>query len=689
MKRILLVVLLFVATAAYAKDKIRVACVGNSVTYGYGIENREADCYPAQLQRMLGAGYEVRNFGKSGATLLNKGHRPYSRQEEYKAALDFAGDQVIIHLGLNDTDPRDWPNYRDDFVKDYLSLIDSFRKANPKCNVWICRMTPISHRHARFKSGTRDWYWQIQQTIEEIARLRNTGLIDLQEELYARPDLLPDALHPVAEGAGIIAKTVCQALTGDYGGLRMPVTYSDNMVLQREKPLTIAGKANAGEKVTVRIANQKKRTQTATNGRWEVILEPLKAGGPYSLTISTSSGELNYSNVLVGEVWLCSGQSNMAFQVSGCIESQRKELLDFAGKRPQIRLFDMKPRWETFAVEWDTSVLDSLNRLQYYGYTQWQECDEKAADRFSAIAFAFGRMLSDSLRVPVGLMLNAVGGSPTEAWIDRKTLEFDFTDMLYDWTKNDFIQEWARGRAALNVKKSINKAQRHPYEPCYLYEAGIRPLEHYPIKGIIWYQGESNAHNIEAHERLFSLLTDSWRRNWKEELPFYYVQLSSIDRPSWPWFRDSQRRLMQGIPNSGMAVSSDRGDSLDVHPRYKQEIGERLAYWALNKTYAHAVLPSGPLYRSVEFKDKAAYVSFDYGEGMRTANGKELNTFEIAEHDGLFVPAQAQIIDGRVKVWSDKVDHPHYVRYGWQPFTRANLVNEAGLPASTFQTKGK
>ncbi|MEF2683116.1 MAG: cyclically-permuted mutarotase family protein [Parabacteroides johnsonii] len=687
MKKILLCLFILLSATIQAQ-KIKVACVGNSVTYGHGIEDREKNSYPTQLQRMLGERYEVVNFGKSGATLLRRGHCPYNEQEEYKAALDFAADQVVIHLGLNDTDPRDWPNYRDDFTKDYLALIDAFRQANPKCKIWICRLTPISHRHTRFKSGTRDWYWQIQQNIEDIATLANTGLIDLQAGLYDRPDLLPDALHPTAEGAGIIARTVCQALTGDYGGLQMPMTYSDNMVLQREKPLRIAGTANAGEKVTVDIAGQKGEAVTAPDGKWSVTLPPMKAGGPYTLSISAASGKLDYTNVLIGEVWLCSGQSNMAFQVSSAVDSQRKAFLEFAARKPQIRLFDMKPRWATSAVEWDISTLDSLNRLQYYRDTEWKECNEETANRFSAVAFAFGQMLSDSLQVPVGLILNAIGGSPTEAWIDRRTLEFEFPDILYDWKQNDFIQGWARERAALNIRKSANKQQRHPYEPCYLYESGIRPLEKFPIRGVIWYQGESNAHNMEAHERLFHLLTKNWRENWAEELPFYYVQLSSIDRPSWPWFRDSQRRMLRSIPNSGMAVSSDHGDSLDVHPRHKREIGERLAHWALNKTYGHEVLPSGPLYRSVKFKDGAAYITFDYGKGMHSSDGGELRTFEVAGHDGSFVPAEAQIIDGKtVKIWSDQIQNPRFVRYGWQPFTRANLVNEAGLPASTFRSE--
>ena len=701
MKKTLLLLCLLLCTTAYAQKKIKVACVGNSVTYGAGIENREVNSYPAQLQRMLGEDYEVMNFGKSGATLLNKGHRPYSEQEEYRAALDFAGDLVVIHLGLNDTDPRNWPNYRDNFVSDYLSLIESFRKVNPECKIWICRMTPIAHRHPRFKSGTRDWYWQEQATIEEIAQLGNTGLIDLQAGLYNHPDLLPDALHPNTEGAGILAKTICQELTGNYGGLQMPVTYSDNMVLQREKPLPITGIANAGQKITVQIAGQKKETVTAPNGKWSVTLEPLQAGGPYELTVETVYGKTDkkgkkktadsqkivYRNVLIGEVWLCSGQSNMAFRVNELADSQHKELTAYAKKEPQIRLFNMVPRWFTNAEEWDEAVMDSLNRLQYYHDTQWTACNEQTADKFSAVAFSFGQMLSDSLQVPVGLILNAVGGSGTEAWIDRKTLEFDFTDILYDWMQNDFIQDWVRGRAALNIKKSTNKLQRHPYEPCYLYETGIRPLQQYPIKGVIWYQGESNAQNIETHERLFPLLVNSWRKNWGEELPFYYVQLSSIDRPSWTWFRNSQRRMMKEIPNCGMAVSSDRGDSLNVHPRYKREIGERLARWALNQTYGHRITPSGPLFSSVEFKEGAAYLSFEYADGLHTSDGEPLRTFEIAEHDGLFVPAQAKIVDGKVKIWNEKITHPQLVRYGWQPFTRANLVNGDELPASTFRSK--
>lgn len=685
MKRFLFacIALSLIAISLHAQ-KIKVACVGNSVTYGYGLDRPEVNAYPAQLQRLLGDEFEVGNFGKSGATLLNKGHRPYMQQEEFKKAIAFAGDRVIIHLGLNDTDPRNWPNYRDEFVSDYLSLIDSFRLVNPKCKIAICRMTPISNRHQRFESGTRDWYWQIQKSIEEIAEIANVSLIDLQEGLYNRPDLLPDALHPNIEGAGIIASKVYCALTGDYGGLQLSQLYSDNMVLQREEEIVLSGIANAGDVVTVTIGRQKKKAITASNGKWSVVLDPLQTGNPYTLTISTSKKKYVFNNVLAGEVWLCSGQSNMAFMVKEGAE--KREQLAKASSKPQIRFFDMKPRWLTNSEEWDVSALDSLNRLQYYKETKWQECNEQTAANVSAIAYEFGMMLSDSLHVPVGLIINAIGGSACESWIDRKTLEFSYPDILYSWKENDRIQPWVRERASLNVKQSSNKLQRHPYEPCYLFEAGIAPLAKYPVKGVIWYQGESNAHNIEVHEILFPLLVESWRKNWNKELPFYYVQLSSLNRPSWTWFRDSQRRMLKDIRCVGMAVSSDCGDSTNVHPTRKKEVGDRLARLALHDTYGKTLTPSGPLFRSVEFTNGAAFVTFDFNEGMHSSDGESLKTFEIAEHEGVFFSAMAEVVDGRIKVWSKEVKNPRFVRYGWQPFTRANLVNKEGLPASTFRT---
>ena len=486
MKKILILfVSLCFCVTLFAQKKIKVACVGNSITYGYTLPDRETNAYPAKLQKMLGDDYVVGNFGKSGATLLNKGHRPYMQQEEYHKAIDFAGDIVVIHLGINDTDPRDWPNYRDFFIQDYRALIDSFRVANSRCHILIARLTPIADRHPRFESGTRDWHDEIQLAIENIAKYAGVQLIDFHAPLYPYPFMLPDAVHPNVEGAEILAKTVYEGITGDFGGLRMSPLYTDNMVLQHGKPLTIQGTANAGDRITVSIAHQKQKVVTGMDGKWSVTLSPLKAGGPYTLVVSSGKQKLTYGNVLAGEVWLCSGQSNMEFYLNWSATAKR----DVAkAANDNIRLFDMKARWRTDAVEWNASVLDSLNHLQYYKDTEWTVCSPQTAGNFSAVAYYFGKMLQDSLQVPVGLICNAIGGSPTEAWIDRSSLEYHFPAILRNWTKNDFIQDWVRGRAALNVKKSTDKLQRHPYEPCYLYESGILPLQQFPIKGIIWYQ---------------------------------------------------------------------------------------------------------------------------------------------------------------------------------------------------------
>lgn len=670
-----------------ATQPVRVACVGNSITYGTGIADREHFSYPVQLQQMLGNGYVVGNFGKPGATLLYKGHRPYVEQTEFKEALRFKGDIAVIHLGINDTDPRNWPNYRDEFVKDYLSIMDSLRAANPKVRFILARMTPIADRHPRFQSGTKQWHDEIQTAIETVARISGAELIDFHEPLYPYPNLLPDAIHPNSEGAGILAKTVYGGITGNYGGLSMSSLYADYMVLQRDVPLDIHGTANTGEKITVEIGGQKAEAVADNQGKWSVVLSPMQAAEDLTLTITAGKQRKVFSHVAVGEVWLCSGQSNMAFMLCQA-ESGKEDIA--AADDPQLRLFDMKGRWETYDVAWPASCLDSLNHLQYFHETTWQPSTPESASRFSAVGYYYGRMLRQKLGVPVGLICNAVGGAPTEAWVDRNSLETSFPNILSNWLQNDFIQDWVRGRAAKNLTNDQTKLGRHPYEPCYLYESGILPLQQYPIKGVIWYQGESNAHNKDAHAKLFSLLVDGWRKNWNNpDMPFYFVQLSSLNRPSWPWFRDSQLRLMKEIGNTGMAVSSDCGDSLDVHPRRKQPVGERLARWALAKTYGQHITPSGPVFSSVTRQADALIVSFLYADGLQTSDGKAPSCFEIAEEDGLFHPATATIEGSKVRLTSPTLKHPRYVRYAWQPFTRANLVNGDQLPASTFRGEAR
>ena len=677
--------MLSIATAA---DTIRVACIGNSVTYGYGHQDPKATSYPTQLGQMLGTGFDVRNFGHSGATLLYRGHRPYIHQQAWRNALNFAPDKAIIHLGLNDTDPRNWPNYRDEFIPNYLAMIDSLRQANPKVEIWICRMTPIFHGHRRFKSGTRDWHAQIQTAIEEVARLADVHLIDLHAPLYHRPDLFADALHPNAEGATILAETVYKAMTGNYGGLSLPAIYTDHMVIQRDKPFTLRGTANAGHKITATLGKEKLRTTAAPDGSWMLTFKAREATRqPLTLTVTDGNTTLTLTDILVGEVWLCSGQSNMAFMLRQANGAQTN-IAEALTK--EVRIYDMRPRVYTDAVAWDSTSLTQLNRLEYFVPTQWSPLTESNAPHFSAIAYHFGAMLADSLDVPVGLICNAVGGAPIESYIDRHTLEYhpELVDILTDWRRNDRIQDWVRGRGSCNIQRSANPLQRHPYEPCFLYETGIAPLAGYPLRGFIWYQGESNAHNVELFATEFPTLVDSWRRTWGDDtMPFHFVQLSSINRPSWPHFRDVQRQLAQSIDHCEMAVSSDKGDSLDVHPRDKRPIGERLGRIALHHDYGYShVVPSGPAIRSAHNKGKSIVLTFDHAEGMTSADGKPLLTFEVADEHGLYYPADKVTVKGNTIILQSKqAKQPTRARYGWQPFTRANLVNAQGLPASTFE----
>ena len=683
-RTIVLLGLLLMVLTAVAGGKIKVACVGNSVTWGMTITDREKNCYPAQLQKMLGDKYEVRNFGHSGTTLLQHGHRPYVDQQEYKEALNFKADLVIIHLGLNDTDPRNWPEYSEEFNADYIRLIDSFRQANPKAKIWICLMTPIFDRHPRFESGTRDWHAQIQKHIRQVATATRVPLIDLNTPLYSRPDLLADAIHPNAEGAKIIAETVYGALTGNYGRLSLSPLYTDGMVIQRNKPIVFRGKANAGETVKVNFNGHMLSAITNDAGKWKITFPAEKAGGPYKAQISTKKEKLTIKDIYVGEVWLCSGQSNMELPVNA-VQSKAQDLNE-ADSQTRLHLFNMSAIYPTTAVAWSTNACDSVNRHQYLHIGPWRNCSRESLGGFSSVAYHFGKKLADSLQVPVGIICNAVGGTTTESWIDRHTLEQRMPAILRDWYHGDFGMKWARERALQNISVSKNSLQRHPYAPAYMFETGMLPLKGYSIKGIVWYQGESNAHNMELHERLFPMLQKSWRNFFHNpELPFYFVQLSSLNRPSWPRFRDSQRRMASRLRNTWMVVTTDVGDSLDVHYTNKKPVGERLGLQALHHSYDYNIESDGPICHSVSAKDNGLELQFIHAKSL-SAKGGRLIGFEVAGADGIYYPAEAQITSSNtILVRSSSVTRPLYVRYGWQPFTRANLVNEVGLPCSTFQ----
>ncbi|WP_184542047.1 GDSL-type esterase/lipase family protein [Mucilaginibacter sp. FT3.2] len=662
---------------------IKVACVGNSVTYGYGLAKPAQESYPAQLQQLLGTPYSVSNWGHSGATLIKKGHNPYFKTAEFTGLIASKPDIAIIHLGLNDTDPRDWPDFKQNFEADYAWLIDTIRKANPHVHIFICRLSPIFSGHPRFKSGTREWYGQIQNLIPLIARANNTGLMDFHEPLYNRPNLFADNLHPDKEGALILAETVYRKLTGNYGGLKLPAVFADQMVLQRDRPIPVYGKANAGDIIGVTFKGIIAKVKVNENGEWKVMLPASKAGGPFQMKVTAKDTSITINNILLGDVWLCAGQSNMYFPLNR--SAGASAAMKTAEKNTNLHLYKLNLQAETDQVTWDSVSLAKANKLTFFSGT-WKACDSSSVADFSAIAYYFGQKITRDAGVPVGLIEVAVGGSPTESWIDRYMMEQDdqLVDMLNNWRTSDYEMQFCRDREAINLKNTTNLKQRHTYEPCYNYEAAIDPLTRFPIKGVVWYQGESNTHNVELYTHLFTTLVSSWRQKWGYDLPFYTVQLSGINRPSWPVFRDAQRKLQKKIPGTQMAVSFDLGDSLNVHPTRKREIGERLALLAARYTYHQAVKANGPEPTMARKTNDHIIVSFVFAQQLKTAGSKPLIGFELVNNKGQSILTAASIKGSKVYLTVPVGESIKAINYAMQPFSRANLINEAGLPAPTF-----
>lgn len=661
---------------------VKVGCVGDSVTFGYRINDYERESYPAQLQVMLGNKYQVENFGVSGATLLKKGHHPYYLTDAFKSAIAFHPNIVLIQLGLNDTDPRDWPDYRDDFRADYSWLIARFRQVNPNVRIYICVLTPVFESHPRFKSSTNIGAEEVRTEIPQIAAANKTGLIDLYTPLHARPDLFPDGLHPNAEGARILATTVYRELTGHYGELQLSEGFGSHMVLPEHLVFRVTGTADRGERVALMFKQKNFSTTAGEHGNWSIAVPAQDPGGPYTLRFSTSLRAVVLEDVYFGELWLCSGQSNMDFPV----ERSAEAALAMTGTKLPIRLLHYENAAPTSDIAWDQTILKKVNELQYFS-GQWEDPNAGAVSQFSAVGYLFAQHLYEALKVPIGIVQVAVGGSGAESWIPRRTLDDDpeLVNMMSDWRTSDYLMPWVRQRAAENLANAQDPMQQHPYEPSYNYEAGIAPLVHLPIKGVIWYQGESNTNNVQLYEHMFPILVACWRHAWGRNLPFYYVQISGMDRPSWPRFRDMQRQLARCIPDSGMVVSSDLGEAENVHPYRKKAIGDRLAELVLQKVYhKKGVNGESPVPLSAAKAQSTITIIFGNTDGLlKTSDGRPVRGFEVRDEKGNWSEAAARIEGNAVLVFaaSPTVDA---VAFAWKPLPDANLVNGASLPASTF-----
>jgi sialate O-acetylesterase len=440
--------------------------------------------------------------------------------------------------------------------------------------------------------------------------------------------------------------------------VRLPRVFGDHMVLQRDRMIPVWGWAEPGEHVTVSLCSNSASARTNGEGRWSVQLGRLPAGGPHELKVQ-GKNEVVCADVMLGEVWVCSGQSNMEWTVQASTNAG-EEIAN--GNLPLIRM--IKSPHHT-----STEPQDDL------AGGEWQVCSPDTVAAFSAVGYFFGRELHQQLDVPIGLLNLSWGGTRCEAWTSREALE----------THSGF--------AAILKRTDNEQDESTPHRAAVLYNAMIAPVIPYRIRGAIWYQGESNVGRSAQYAELFPTMIHDWRARWGQgNFPFLFVQLAPYrygghhpQHCAELW--DSQLHTLRTVTNTGMAVTTDITLLQDIHPPNKQEVGRRLAAWALADTYDRKQIPSGPLYRSLEIDGDTIRIDFDYaGKKLRSADGKPLSEFTIAAANGFFLPADATIDGATVVVHSPAIGNPVAVRFAYYDSAVPNLVNSAGLPASPFRT---
>lgn len=470
--------------------------------------------------------------------------------------------------------------------------------------------------------------------------------------------------------------------------VNVPSFYADHMVVQRDQPVIVRGHAAVGEAVAVTFRAVTRKAVTDGYGYWEIGLPPGPAGGPFTLEIK-GSNTLTFTDVLVGDVWVASGQSNMEFPLRRVIHAA-DELK--TANQPNIRLFHIDKKASQFALE-DVSA------------TTWVACTPETVSEFSAVAYFFALHIQADQKVPIGLIEADWGGTPAEAWTSMRAISLDaglmpvfavwagMTDAQSHRVREVDYEDRERA-AAKAAGKPEPKFQWHPdirsYAPGELWNSMIAPLTHFPIRGVLWYQGETNsgAGRANIYASLFQTMIRDWRRSWGiGDFPFLYVQISSFHSPTedWPTAREAQRRAL-ALRNTAMAVTIDIGLPDDVHPTNKQDVGARLALAARAVAYGESIEYSGPSYRTLAPTGNGLRVWFDHSKGM-TATGGEAKGFEIAGADKKFAPAKAVIDGDSILVTSSAVMNPVFVRYSWADVPDGNLYNAAGLPASPFTSE--
>lgn len=484
------------------------------------------------------------------------------------------------------------------------------------------------------------------------------------------------------------------AVADSQADVRLPALFTDHMVLQRGTPIKVWGWADQGEAVTVEFRGQKVAATPAASGRWDATLKPVAAGGPYVLAVS-GRNRIEVQDVLVGEVWICSGQSNMEWPLTASSASEAD--IASAGN-PHLRLFTV-PKLKS--KEPVTDVKSS-----------WQLCSPSTVPGFSAVGYYFGRALHAALNVPIGLIHTSWGGSPAEVWMSDDVLRGneEYRSQILDTYANSLAQyqqalaQWEKEKAEAEAAgKKFDKGRPwEPWRPTELYNGMIAPLVPFAVKGAIWYQGESNAGRAWQYRRLYADMIENWRRDWNQsDFYFFGVQLAPWDKArnrnvpqilsdpvssDWAELREAQVLATKNLKGVGIAVITDVGHKDDIHPPQKRPVGERLALAARVTAYKQRINGLSPEFAEVKFQNGEAVVSFAHvGRGL-TVNGDKLVGFAIAGLDQNFVRAEAKLVGNQVVVSHPSVKEPAAVRFGWADHPIVNLFSKDGLPVSPFRT---
>jgi sialate O-acetylesterase len=449
--------------------------------------------------------------------------------------------------------------------------------------------------------------------------------------------------------------------TTSFAEIKLPSIFGSGMLLQQNATVKISGKADPGKRVTLLTSWNLMEYSTVSDkdGNWKMAFTTGKAGGPHVISISDGK-VLTLDNILLGELWLCSGQSNMEMPMKGFpnqpVEGSNMDILK--STNPNIRLFTVK---RNANIHPQDDVTGS-----------WSQATPQTVREFSATAYYFGRLLNEMLGVPVGLLVSSWGGSSIEAWMDQ-TMLIRFPEA--------------------EIPKSNENLTGLNQKPTMLYQAMIHPLLGLPIKGVIWYQGESNASRAHSYAAMFKSMVDGWRRNWNlnNDFPFYYCQIAPYQNYrnlNSAFLREAQMKAEKMVNNVGMAVLMDAGEAENIHPAKKREAGERMALLALNKTYdIQGIAAVSPQFKGISISNDTVMVQFDNAPLGLAAPNFQSKLFQVAGADGIYHPARARVVRTGVQVISDAVKAPVSVQYAFENYVVGDLFSTEGLPVSSFRSK--